>query len=165
MTYARPRPIPVPTTGKSACRLVCRLPARPTTEVSRRTASGYVAILEDLLLAFRLPVFRRRAQRKTVVHDKLYLFDAGVFRSLRPLGPLDRRAEMEGPALEGLVAQHLRALRTFLQDYPEAEAALLYRGSERLMIDDILCLPVASFLREIVPDQPLLRPVPKQGSS
>ncbi len=184
-------------------------------EVSRRTASGYVAILEDLLLAFRLPVFRRRAQRKTVVHDKLYLFDAGVFRSLRPLGPLDRRAEMEGPALEGLVAQHLRAwaaysthdarlffwrtragsevdfvvygqpgfwafevknsprvhrndlraLRTFLQDYPEAEAALLYRGSERLMIDDILCLPVASFLREIVPDQPLLRPVPKQGSS
>ena len=75
----------------------------------RKVVAGYVGILEDLLLAFRLPVFRRRAKRTTVAHDKLYLFDAGVFRSLRPKGPLDRPAELEGPALEGLVAQHLRA--------------------------------------------------------
>ena len=75
----------------------------------RKVVAGYVGILEDLLLAFRLPVFRRRARRATVAHDKLYLFDAGVFRSLRPKGPLDRPAELEGPALEGLVAQHLRA--------------------------------------------------------
>jgi hypothetical protein len=32
-----------------------------------------------------------------------------AFRSLCPRGPLDRVAEMEGPALEGLIAQHLRA--------------------------------------------------------
>ena len=75
----------------------------------RKVVAGYVGILEDLLLAFRLPVFRRRAKRATVAHDKLYLFDAGVFRALRPQGPLDRPAELEGPALEGLVAQHLRA--------------------------------------------------------
>ena len=78
-------------------------------EVERKVAAGYVGILEDLLLAFRLPVFRRRAKRATVAHEKLYLFDAGVFRSLRPKGPLDRPEEMEGQALEGLVAQHLRA--------------------------------------------------------
>lgn len=176
-------------------------------EVPRRTASGYVAILEDLLLAFRLPVFRRRARRKTVVHDKLYLFDAGVFRALRPTGPLDSRAETEGPALEGLVAQHLRAwaaysegtsklffwrtrggseidfvlygeagfwafevknsqtahrsdlraLRAFLADYPEAQAALLYRGANRLLVDDVLCLPVDDFLRGVVPNRPLLK--------
>ena len=78
-------------------------------EVERKVAAGYVGILEDLLLAFRLPVFRRRAKRATVTHEKLYLFDAGVFRSLRPKGPLDRPEEMEGQALEGLVAQHLRA--------------------------------------------------------
>ena len=40
-----------------------------------------------------------------MTHDKLYLFDAGVFRSLR----LDRPEETDGQALEGLVAQHLRA--------------------------------------------------------
>jgi uncharacterized protein len=68
-------------------------------QVSRKTVEGYLGILEDLLLAFRLPVFRRRAQRQLVAHEKFYFFDAGVFRSLRP----------GGLALEGLVAQHLRA--------------------------------------------------------
>ncbi len=39
-----------------------------------------------------------------MAHDKLYLFDAGVFRSLRPSGPLDRVGDIDGQALEGLVA-------------------------------------------------------------
>ena len=176
-------------------------------EVERKVVAGYIGILEDLLLAFRLPVFRKRAKRATVAHDKLYLFDAGVFRSLRPKGPFDRPEEADGQALEGLVAQHLRAwaaysegdarlhfwrtrggaevdfviygeqglcalevknapkvqasdlrgLRTFRQDYPEAQAALLHRGDERLRIDGIWCLPVEDFLRELRPDWELLR--------
>jgi len=63
---------------------------------------------EDLLLAARVPPFTRRAQRATVAHPKFYWFDAGVFRSLRPSGPLDRPEEIAGAALEGLVFQHLR---------------------------------------------------------
>ena len=78
-------------------------------EVERKEAARYVEILEDLLLAFQVPVFRKRAKRATVARPKLYLFDAGVFRSLRPRGPLDRPGEIDGQALEGLVAQHLRA--------------------------------------------------------
>jgi predicted AAA+ superfamily ATPase len=78
-------------------------------EVERKTVAGYVDVLEDLLLAFRVPVFTRRARRETAAHPKLYLFDGGVFRALRPKGPLDRPDEIDGPALEGLVAQHLRA--------------------------------------------------------
>ncbi len=78
-------------------------------EVGRKTAEGHLGILEDLLLAFRVPVFTRRARRQLTVHPKLFLADAGVFRSLRPRGPLDRPQEIEGAALEGLVAQHLRA--------------------------------------------------------
>lgn len=78
-------------------------------EVERKTVEGFVAILEDLLLAFHLPVFGRRAKRALVKHSKFYLFDAGVFQSLRPRGPLDRADEIGGAALEGLVAQHLRA--------------------------------------------------------
>ena len=79
------------------------------SEVSRKAVEGYLGVLEDLLLSFRVPVFRKRAARATVAHNKLYLFDCGVFRSLRPSGPLDRREEIAGAALEGLVAQHLRA--------------------------------------------------------
>jgi len=70
---------------------------------------GYLEILEDLLLSFRVPIFSKRAQRLISQHPKFYYFDAGVFRYLRPSGPLDRVEEIEGAALEGLVAQHLRA--------------------------------------------------------
>jgi predicted AAA+ superfamily ATPase len=79
-------------------------------EIPRKRAEGYLGILEDLLLGYRVPVFQRRAQRQLVQHQKFYLFDSGVFRSLRPRGPLDAPEEIEGMALEGLVAQHLRAL-------------------------------------------------------
>jgi predicted AAA+ superfamily ATPase len=174
-------------------------------EVSRKTVEGYVEILEDLLLGFRLPVFTRRARRQLVHHPKFYWFDSGVYRSVRPSGPLDRPEEIEGAALEGMVAQHLRAwidysdvdcrlsfwrtksgsevdfvvygsggfwaievkrsgavrpedlrgLRSFREDYPQAEARLLYLGSERLEIDRIRCVPCEEFLREVVPGKPL----------
>ncbi len=84
--------------------------------VQRKTAESYVGVLEDLLLAFRVPVFTRRAKRAVAARPKLYLFDAGVYRSLRPTGPLDRPEELRGPALEGLVAQHLRAWLDYRQD-------------------------------------------------
>lgn len=51
----------------------------------------------------------KRAKRELAVHPKFYLFDTGVFRYLRPKGPLDRVEEIDGQTLEGLVAQHLRA--------------------------------------------------------
>ncbi len=78
-------------------------------EVGRKTVEGYLEILEDLLLSFRIPVFSKRAKRNLIKHEKFYYFDTGVFRSVRPNGPLDRVEEIEGVALEGLVAQHLRA--------------------------------------------------------
>lgn len=176
-------------------------------EVGRKTVEGYVEILEDLLLGFRVPVFARRARRQLVAHDKFYIFDAGVYRSLRPAGPLDRPEEIGGHALEGLVAQHLRAwiayrggaerlhhwrtragtevdfvvygpgtfaalevkrsarverrdlraLKAFLEDYPEAAVALLYQGREPRVLEGIPVLPCETFLRSLRPDAPLLR--------
>jgi uncharacterized protein len=76
---------------------------------SRTTVESYITILEDLFLGIRIPVFSRRAKRALVSHAKFYFFDCGVFRSLRPSGPIDVREEIEGPSLEGLVFQHLRA--------------------------------------------------------
>lgn len=78
-------------------------------QVNRKTAEGYLEILEDLLLGFHLEVFAKRAKRAVAAHPKFYFFDTGVFRANRPAGPLDPPAEIEGAALEGLVAQHLRA--------------------------------------------------------
>ena len=78
-------------------------------QVNRKTAEGYLEVLEDLLLGFRLNVFTKRAKRELASHPKFYYFDTGVFRANRPTGPLDSDAEIDGAALEGLVAQHLRA--------------------------------------------------------
>lgn len=98
--------------------------------VHAKVVAAYIGVLEDLLLAFRLPVFRKRARRATTVHDKLYLFDAGVFRSLRPTGPLDRPSEIDGQALEGLVAQHLRAWAAYSSTRPALHFWRTRGGSE-----------------------------------
>lgn len=174
-------------------------------EVSRKTAEGYLGVLEDLLLSFQVPVFARRAKRQLAGHPKFFWFDTGVYRSARPAGPLDRPEEITGAALEGLVAQHLRAwidysasgltlhywrtksgnevdfvvygrdgfwaievkntrrvkpadlhgLRSFREDYPSAKTGLLYRGTERLAVDDVLCVPCEQFLRELRPGRPI----------
>ncbi len=90
--------------------------------VQRKSVEGYISILEDLLLASRVPVFQRRAKRAVTAHPKFFYFDTGVFRSLRPKGPLDRPEEINGAALEGLVFQHLRAW----SDYSSRDIRLYY---------------------------------------
>lgn len=104
-------------------------------EVNRKTVEGYIEILEDLLLAYKIPTFRKRAKRKMTKHPKLYLFDAGIFRSLRPSGPLDRPEEMEGPALEGLVAQHLRAWIAYRN---KGEELFFWRTREGSEVDFVI---------------------------
>ena len=79
------------------------------SQVERKVVEGYLGILEDLLLAYRVPVFTKRAKRATASHPKFYFFDTGLYSVLRPSGPLDRAEERAGEALEGLVAQQLRA--------------------------------------------------------
>lgn len=90
--------------------------------VKRKTCEGYLEILEDLLLGYRLQVFTRKARRELAAHPKFYFFDNGVYRANRPNGPLDAPEEIEGAALEGLVAQHLRAWC----DYSNNQHALYY---------------------------------------
>ena len=48
-----------------------------------------------------MPVFTKRAKRHLSFHPKFYYFDAGVF--------IDSPQEIDEAAIEGLVAQHLRA--------------------------------------------------------
>lgn len=75
----------------------------------RKTVSSHFDLLEDLLLGARVPVFQRRARRRVSQHPKFFFFDVGVYRSLRPKGPLDTPEEIDGASLETLVFQELRA--------------------------------------------------------
>lgn len=79
-------------------------------QIKRKLAESYFGILEDLLLGVCLAPFQKRARRRITLHPKFFLFDAGVFRAVRPRGPLDAPAEIDGTSLETLVLQHLRAI-------------------------------------------------------
>ena len=57
----------------------------------------------------------KKAKRNLLSKNKFYFADLGIYRSLRPTGMLDRFEEIEGVALESLVAQHLRAFISYSQ--------------------------------------------------
>jgi len=76
--------------------------------VSRVTVSGYLDILVDTLLAFRLPAYEGKLRVRERKHPKLYWIDPGLVRAVKKhLSPVS--AEERGSLLEGLVAVVLRA--------------------------------------------------------
>lgn len=104
-------------------------------EVKRHLVENYLEILQDLLLAHLVPVFTNRAQRSLVSHPKLYLFDAGVYHSLRSLSLMDAPQEIQGGSLEGLVLQHLIAWC----DYSKGKHQISYwRTKAGLEVDFII---------------------------
>ena len=128
-------------------------------EVERKTVGAYVEVLEDLLLSFRVPVFTRRAKRETIRHPKFFFFDSGVFRSLRPKGPLDRPEEIDGAALEGLVAQHLRAWLA----YTQADAKLFFWRTRSGVEVDFVVYGSAGFWAVEVKNASRIRPADLRG--
>lgn len=83
--------------------------------VERKVVENYFTILEDLLISYRIPVFAKRAKRRLVSHPKFYFFDVGLYRTLRPIGPLDMPEEVGGHALETLFLQELQAINAYLR--------------------------------------------------
>ena len=78
-------------------------------QIERKTVAGYIEVLEDLLLSFRLPVFTRRARRRTSGHPKFFFFRrrrvslAASERTARS-GRGDRRHSLR--AGRGVLAEH-----------------------------------------------------------
>jgi predicted AAA+ superfamily ATPase len=88
--------------------------------VARTTIAEYVSILEDTLVAHRLPAFEAKLRVRERRHPKLYFVDPGLVRAIKgasgkPVG------EERGALLEGLVFMLLR----------------LYRQTGKLLFDDL----------------------------
>ncbi len=81
--------------------------------VSAKVVEDYFGILEDLLIAVRVPVFTTRAKRRLIAHPKFFYFDAGVYQAIRPRGPLDAPEQIHGAALETLFLQQARAINDY----------------------------------------------------
>lgn len=76
--------------------------------VARNTVNGYLEVLEDTLLARRLPAYEARLRARERKHPKLYWVDPGLVRAVKnQLGPL--ALEERGPLFEGWVHTLLRA--------------------------------------------------------
>jgi len=75
--------------------------------VGRKVISGYFTILQDLLIGYLIKPFTKRSKRRLVSHAKFYFFDCGVYRAIRPTGPLDSGDEVSGIATESLVLSQL----------------------------------------------------------
>lgn len=86
--------------------------------VAYETARRYLEVLEDTLIAFRVPAWTGSDRSSLVAHPKIFLFDLGVRNALlrRPLDvPLD---DDRGILLEHLVAYELH--RRLGDIWPEA---------------------------------------------
>jgi predicted AAA+ superfamily ATPase len=108
------------------------------SHISVKVIQDYFTILEDLLLAVRLPVFNKRAKRRLIAHPKFLFFDSGVFNSIRPKGPLDHPELTPGASVETLFYQQVRALN----DYHNLEYSIFYwRTQGRDEVDFVLYGP------------------------
>ena len=114
--------------------------------LDRKVVDSYFGILEDLMIGALLPVFTKRARRRLVAHPKFYFFDAGVYRSIRPMGPLDTPEEAEGAGLETLIFQELRAVNDALG----LEYEIFYwRTSDGTEVDFVLYGPRGMLALEV----------------
>jgi predicted AAA+ superfamily ATPase len=84
--------------------------------VSRTTINGYLDILEDTLLAVRLPAYEARLRVRERRHPKLYWVDPGIVRAAKghfgPVAPEERGALFEGWVF-GILRAHNEARRLY----------------------------------------------------
>ena len=77
--------------------------------VSATTVSSYFDILEDTLIGYRIPAFRKVMKRRLVQAPRFYYFDVGVANHLLHRKDMVRGTEEYGHAFEHLVIQELYA--------------------------------------------------------
>jgi len=104
--------------------------------VARTTVEGYLGVLEDTLLARRLPAYEARLRVRERKHPKLYWTDPGVARAAKgargPVAP-----EEVGPLLEGWVHT---LLCTYMAERELAEEIAYWAPAEskQLEVDFVL---------------------------
>ncbi|MBI3657194.1 MAG: ATP-binding protein [Acidobacteria bacterium] len=93
------------------------------SETARTTIAGYIEMLEDTLLAYRLPAYEGKLRVRERKHPKLYWIDPGIVRAVKKqFHPVT--IEERGPLLEGWI---FTLLKTYNEIY-ELHDELYYWG-------------------------------------
>jgi predicted AAA+ superfamily ATPase len=103
--------------------------------VPPRTVREYFQILEDTLIAYQLPAYRKTVKRKPVATSKFFFFDVGVANTLLKRSEIVPGSETFGRALEHMIFLELRAWL----DYTRSDLPLTYwRSRSRIEVDFVI---------------------------
>ncbi len=102
--------------------------------VSAKTVRSYIEILEDTMLGYRLPPWKKSRRRRLIDTEKFYLFDVGVANYLARRAPRAGTPEF-GSSLEQFILMELQAYRAYRN--PETEIAY-WRTSSGYEVDFIV---------------------------
>ena len=103
-------------------------------EIGQKAVEGFLSIVEDLLLAFRVPIFTRRAQRATAKHPKFYYFDTGFFAPYAHTASLIAQKKSLGLLWKGL----LRSIFGLGLLIPKSRMNSFSGGPAQGMIEELL---------------------------
>lgn len=98
----------------SAIARECHLPVR--------TVQSYYEILEDTLIGFRLPPWRKSLRKRLTAHPKFYFFDCGVTNAINRQLTAPLEAQLSGRLFEQFVVLETHRLL----HYSQGEAGLYY---------------------------------------
>lgn len=104
-------------------------------QVSPGTLKNYLQILDDTLIGFSLPGYRKTIKRKAISRSKHYLFDLGVTRLLARTGEIRAGSKGFGDAFEHFLMLEVRAYLS----YARKQVAMQYwRSLSQFEVDLLL---------------------------
>lgn len=98
--------------------------------VSATTVSSYFDILEDTLIGYRIPAYRKVMKRRLVQAPRFYFFDVGVANHLLHRKDMVRGTDEYGHAFEHMVVQEIYACLHYRHSEEEMSYWRTYTGIE-----------------------------------
>ena len=98
--------------------------------VSATTVSSYFDILEDTLIGYRIPAYRKVMKRRLMQAPRFYFFDVGVANHLLHRKDMVRGTDEYGHAFEHLVVQEIYAWLHYTHSEEDLSYWRTYTGIE-----------------------------------
>ena len=141
--------------------------------VSATTVSSYFDILEDTLIGYRIPAFRKVMKRRLVQAPRFYYFDVGVSNHLLHRKDMvrgtdeqlsywrtytgievdavigDARVAIEIKSVEEVKKKHLKGLKAFGEEYPQSRRIIVSLDRINRRIENIEYIYIKDFLAQL----------------
>ena len=101
-------------------------------QVSTSTLKNYIQVLEDTLIGFRLPGFKKTKIRKAISRSKHYLFDIGVTNNLCNRSEIKPKSEIFGAAFEHFIILETRTYNSYRR---KNQKLTYWRSTSQMEVD------------------------------